>query len=808
MSNSKEFFEEKITAALPRFKNKEELFRVYLIFNTILQSDNGHATPRQIIFFINELTGLYTLHSGKFELTTIAIYFAYKDFIENNPVVLTSPEFISERLRNLSSDSEIEKKLAAIAYNVDEDLAFQVLLDQKIVAAVQDDNFETLENLSKSPGFDIRVNEVIQDTLPEWVRSKGIGQVIVNVTKLSKTYKGSSIKYVHRSLIDSLSDVESIQLNENEYKKYFGLLEFGDIKDLGGIAENLIILVHKSIRNDDGSQYKLGSLWGDFINDIKNELIKFNGEKHIKATLKKLKISSNFDFMFGLGFKSEQHQIPLNLYEGLKISDNNNNTDQDEGTIRSFIIDYPEVAKYALRQFNQIDIFRSDEWVDFANLLIQELCNKECSADNFPDLIEILSDIWNYTPRSREDIDLESLYSDTNFYEGLHESEYQETISFSVFLALQLYPDCEIPIPQKRNPSNGTFVNDETDEFFWFRSIIQGESSLNNEQIETISNKTISALNVHKLISSGSDAENSLINNIIVSAFSSENIPKIALPTLLNISNYNYLSSLFENSFPDILSKYGKLITDKDLTNTQIQDYSIDVIRDTFNLDEWFRCHADIENMLNSISAEGWHEHIVSNDHEFKILLEKSKLSGFIITNLEFREMLENLLINIFNGKIEIESPVIEYDKLVNVIDKKYHSDLFRKIREGLSSVTSGSLSLCSANFPSLINNLINIPNETDIKEKDNIVRHLLCLSLESNNREALDFFLSLGKKKVSDCLKSSPDSTKEKVSASLEAFGKINKDRKFGRSIAELLETKKQAKTWFDMWFPSENEV
>lgn len=805
MSNSKEFFEEKITAALPKFKNKEELFRVYLIFNTILQSDNGHATPRQIIFFINELTGLYTLHSGRFELTTIAIYFAYKDFIENNPAVLTSPEFISERLRNLSSDSEIEKKLAAIAYNVDEDLAFQVLLDQKIVAAAQADNFETLEILSKSPGFDIRVNEVIQDTLPEWVRSKGIGQVIVNFTKLSKTYKGSSIRYVHKSLIDSLSEIKSIELNENEYKKYFGLLEFGDIENLGDISEKLIILVHKSIGNDDGNQYKLGELWGNFVNDIKNELIKFNGENHIKTSLKKLKIPSNFDFMFGLGFKSEEHQIPLSLYEDLKISDNKDHTDPDESTIRSFILDSPEVSKHAFRQFNQIDVFRSDEWVDFANLLIVELCNEECSADNFPDLIEILSDIWNYIPNSRESIDLRSLYSQTNFYEGLHEIDSKETISFAVFLALQLYPDCEIPIPKKRNPSNGAWINNETDGFIWFRDLIKGEGSLNDEQIKIVSNKTVSALSVSELIRSGNDIENSLIDNIIVSAFLSENVPRIALSTLLN--DYSYLSSLFENNLSNILSKYGKLITDKDLISTKIQDYSIDFIKDTFNLDEWSECHDDIENKLNSISADEWHEHIISNDHEFKILLEKSKLSNFIVINVEFREMLEEFLINTFNGKIEIESPAISYDKLINTIDSKYHSDLFRKIREGFSSVTSSSLSLCSTIFPSLMSSLINIPNDADIKEKDNIIRHLLCLSLESNNRETLKLFLSSGKQKVSNYIKASQESTKEKVSASLKAFGEINEDRKFGRSIAELLESKKQANTWFDIWFPSKNE-
>lgn len=73
MSNSREFFEEKIAYSLPNFVDKDELFRTYLIFDSSLKNANEHFTPRQIISFINELSGLFAMHQGQFPLYVVLL---------------------------------------------------------------------------------------------------------------------------------------------------------------------------------------------------------------------------------------------------------------------------------------------------------------------------------------------------------------------------------------------------------------------------------------------------------------------------------------------------------------------------------------------------------------------------------------------------------------------------------------------------------------------------------------------------------------------------------------------------------------
>ena len=199
MSNSREFFEKKISGALPNFNDGDELFRVYLIFNSCLSSGNGHFTPRQIISFINELTGLFAMHLGQFSLTTVAVYICFRENIEHDPFILTDPKFLDEKLRKLAPDREIEQNLAAILYNVDSKFALELLLDRRIGSASSQNNETGLIELSKSLGFDLRVDEVIQNHTQEWISSGGFGQIIENYAALAKDYQGDASRQIGRA---------------------------------------------------------------------------------------------------------------------------------------------------------------------------------------------------------------------------------------------------------------------------------------------------------------------------------------------------------------------------------------------------------------------------------------------------------------------------------------------------------------------------------------------------------------------------------------------------------------------------------
>lgn len=64
MSNAREFFADKLEEALPKQISRDDSFRTYRIFTELLQVDGGLTTPRQVVSFVNDASGLYALHNG------------------------------------------------------------------------------------------------------------------------------------------------------------------------------------------------------------------------------------------------------------------------------------------------------------------------------------------------------------------------------------------------------------------------------------------------------------------------------------------------------------------------------------------------------------------------------------------------------------------------------------------------------------------------------------------------------------------------------------------------------------------------
>ncbi len=314
MSNAKDFFEVKLIQALPDFEDKDEFFRIYLIFNSILRSDNGHTTPRQIISFINDLTRLYTMHKEQFKLTVIAAYMAYRDEIESDPSVLTDPDFLSSRLKSLTKEPDVEMKLAALVYNVEEDLAFQLLLDNKISDATTNEEPSELLKLSKSPGFDIRVNEVILDNATQWIKAEEYGQVIENFSQIYQEYSGDAKEQFSTTLISKFSEIRQISLTKNDYSPFFKLFQFSGNSNTNALAYKIASKVMKALKEKKNFSFDSGTNWNEFINTLQNQVNKDNKKVDINYVLSRLILPTTANFMFGIGSSSNKSNIKLKSY--------------------------------------------------------------------------------------------------------------------------------------------------------------------------------------------------------------------------------------------------------------------------------------------------------------------------------------------------------------------------------------------------------------------------------------------------------------------------------------------------------------
>lgn len=93
------------------------------------------------------------MHQKRFQLPTTAAFLAHRELLTSEPTVLNEEDKLNEQIVELASDPNLKRNLAAITFNVDAEIAFQVLLDSEIVAAAESHDTVVLEKLSRTAGL-------------------------------------------------------------------------------------------------------------------------------------------------------------------------------------------------------------------------------------------------------------------------------------------------------------------------------------------------------------------------------------------------------------------------------------------------------------------------------------------------------------------------------------------------------------------------------------------------------------------------------------------------------------------------------
>lgn len=799
MSNSRAFFEQKIEYALLNFDNKDELFRVYLIFNTLLASKNGHFTPRQIISFINELTYLFTIHQGLFPLSTVAVYISYRDTIESNPFVLTAPDFLNPKLRKLAPDRDIEKNLAAILYNVDAELALELLLDSRIVIASTKSDSSELVALSKYKGFDLRVDDVLQKHSQEWVSSDEFGLVIQNFVFMLQNYEGSAKSQIADSLFEGFSDTEEIKLSSNDYSPFFNLFEVCEKSKFPTITSSLTSKVLNGIENLDHAS---GFDWLNFLSDLQNYLNQKNIKGIFEDALSQITLPNDANFMLGAARNSYLKDIPLTLYKKVALK-----LPEDQNILEKYAEDDYDFSEHAFISLNQAKIIPQDRWVKVGNSIIENL-----KKPNLKDLeicqgyLETLTTIWSFLNFSKKsEIDLKTLFQSSQFYQNLHLcfGGEQSSIEFAdtIFLARQTF--LEGDLPKTAEHKNGSLTEEARVGYDWFLAFYDGNEVLTEKLLEKIASRAIESRKVTSWIHSGKVSNNSLINDVVRTALSFDELPRITLDTLLK--NLEYLQSILGDEMTTMFRKFDTRIDENDLQKLVLANCPIGILHPTNKTEYcgWQKFHKKITNLLETVPADQWETKLTNGDHDVFLVSEKVKTSGIEIKVKEFKESFLKFVLDILSNKITKVDNKIDYDLVFNAIRQSDHSEIFRQTREKLTDVGTTGLDLGIKIFPNFLRDSISVGDRIIAKEKDNTVRHLLCTSLEANNIQMLNNFLALGRTKVNDYIKSSNDSTKGKLKGSLEDFGDFENEQSFTEEIVELIQGKRKSKSILNMWFP-----
>ncbi|MBO9654657.1 MAG: hypothetical protein J7562_10060 [Agrobacterium tumefaciens] len=801
MSNTREFFRGKLKEALPGLNDDDAQFRAYLVFSFMVDNDGGRATPRQVISFINELTSFYVLHGGQIALPTVAVYLAVQDKLEANPRELSKGAVIDERLRSIGADKELERNLAALLFNVEPELAFQLLLDNEIKAALVANTSSLLLDISKAPGFDDRINEVITSNAKEWQSGGIFSSVINNISDILQIHQGDSVEHLRKILAQQFRSLDTIHLGR-ETSKYLKLFNVCAQSELPSVVEHLIAAIVNSYESENLNETN-GQEFSRFISTTHDALEKLNGVSLLDTVIKQTKLPSHPEFIFGFASQNLHTTVSIEKFANPTLD-----LSLNPGFLEAVSLEKPYEAVAAFAQFKAASMLTDDQWVSIGNTLLTSLSEKSFEDyETFEGQVTLLCDVWTYVEvLKRAKIDLSKLYASSSYYEELYgafsEDMGNDALAHAIVLAAGLHFAGGLSAPTKVN-SSGTRTLNST-EFDWFIQIMNGTTNLETEQYTTIAEHAARSFRMWAWLNyGGNHPENILVTNTIRAGFELEQLPWLSTAALMN--NYNYLKDILAASFEKALPRVSSFIHTEGLAKLTYDEIPVGILRDTAKYadNSWRVLHDRANEILDNIPISEWEGHLGAADRICELLIEKIGSSGYITKDPEFRKMLSKFFLNILDGSVTPEREGFDYDPLLKTMDQGYHSNFFREMRENLRTESSNTLAIASRSFPKLLSNILQSTDRINKISKDNIVRYILLPAVEGNITIVLDIFLLIGRSKLSDFIKNSEESTQNMLEPALKQFADFP-DRDYVLKIGELVHGKKAAKSWFSFIWPS----
>ncbi|WP_263602890.1 KAP family NTPase [Chryseobacterium sp. PET-29] len=293
MSNWKKFFTDQWKKAFASY-DEDELRLVVQVYEFL----NRRITPREIIYFINEILTIKLLDNN-FKERYVAIFVLKKDDILKNPLnAITNLEYLKGLQAFYSNDKDFAKQLTAIVYHIDVEKAIELIYTQELKDSMNKNDVEQFNKICKSEFIDSIFNSAITEL-----------EILENpILTLSKLNEETNLSKLHISQAWDLfySRILGLDIGSKLEIEKWQLTLLKNISDdiyLSKLLANYYTLIDDSnIEN-----------YADLIDDISKDL----GDNRISATLNEKPISAS-NFIKLIEYKSddfEKYKFKPNYYQ-------------------------------------------------------------------------------------------------------------------------------------------------------------------------------------------------------------------------------------------------------------------------------------------------------------------------------------------------------------------------------------------------------------------------------------------------------------------------------------------------------------
>lgn len=333
LSDAANFFAVKFREATIASIDEQVVRRVYRIFDLHVQNSGNSVTPRQVIAFINDVTNWWEQWEGRIPLETIAVFVAHQDKLLANPTTLRKADGIDARMIQHAGQPEIRRHLAALSFNVEPDLAFQILLHDAIRRALIAPDNVTLQELvdsAEANGFFEILPTVIDESITIIaVNTSDFLNGLSNIATLKANL--DDLQYTRKSFVNAFySFNEPILSKWLEHSSIWNLIGFVERSALLDLTQRFTMKIASTV-DEEKATFVQGREWIKVIDKLLAAVELHHGSEARAEIAKSIVPLRSAEAIIGIAMDCDQTSCHLS----------------DLGTVRNQPAVFEQLGEYA-----------------------------------------------------------------------------------------------------------------------------------------------------------------------------------------------------------------------------------------------------------------------------------------------------------------------------------------------------------------------------------------------------------------------------------------------------------------------------
>ncbi|WP_273792813.1 P-loop NTPase fold protein [Brucella anthropi] len=732
VSDASNFFEKKFKEAMASETDHDTAYRVFKIFEFSIQTQKSPATPRQMLAFINGVTMLWEQWSGEIPLVTVAVFIANASELYAHPDQLRQSSTISQRYRDLARSDNLDRDLAALAYNVEPSLAFQVLLHTEIAKAFIQTESEPVFEISKAPGFAEILPEVFSEQAGEWSNEGAVyfGRAAKRLFQLDVS---SGIKHASRSeLFKNIERMPPTKPSKwEEISDIISLIDLCDNHQVLTVVADLSAWLIKCINDESGPTFDHGAAWIVMVGSIISRVDDVFEEEFLsKEARRRIITIDNAAFVLGAAYYADQTKIQLKQLSIKKPQNLLNNLSET-------VLEDPEMFAEIWPELEYLAKDEASPLISaISNQLSSQIYSEEVSEDHVQHLNNLCTLIKSTPSFEKAPTELHQLVSDGSLYKAIKaifdkgDDRYAPFIANAFWLIIREGPDGVINNPNIQNHKFGNL----TEQKEWIQErIIDGD--LGENVVEHLGKLVLSDAKFTMLIEKYIKApeKTGLYHEVIRSIVRSGKMYSPSVNVFIN--NYSFMKSHFDDCIDTFLSVVGNNLKEESVIKIPFDRISRALVADISSRGEvgWKILLKKLDEWFSSLEGDTWEQSLKDYNNILQLLSERMRFSAIKLKPENVREPIIGHAISL---AIEDEMTDKEFDFIVETMPRNIQRGTAREFLERLDgkNVTVEGFARLWDSYKSIINN-INFQDLPNIS-----IRKILIPAIQGDADRLLDF--------------------------------------------------------------------